>query len=158
MGANWAAYILLAHLADRTHSAGAIHSPHILMLSGVGPAAHLKEHNIPVVHNLPGVGSHLTDHIVIDLHYQDKTKSSLSFLNVKPKPFWDSVKTMQALLQWQLTGTGPMTTNVGVISFVTLGCNAQNAHRSERQLHSFAQTTEPCSLVPSSGPNLILRM
>ena len=41
---------------------GAIHSPHLLMLSGIGPAAHLREHGIEVVHDLPGVGRNLQDH------------------------------------------------------------------------------------------------
>ncbi|XP_071530363.1 glucose dehydrogenase [FAD, quinone]-like [Panulirus ornatus] len=43
-------------------SAGAIGSPHILMLSGVGPAHHLHHHGIPVVANVPGVGKNLKDH------------------------------------------------------------------------------------------------
>jgi choline dehydrogenase len=42
--------------------AGAIGSPQILMLSGVGPHAHLQEMGIPVVHHLPGVGQSLQDH------------------------------------------------------------------------------------------------
>ncbi|CAH2005470.1 unnamed protein product [Acanthoscelides obtectus] len=37
-------------------SAGAINSPHLLMLSGVGPANHLKEKGVPVIHDSPGVG------------------------------------------------------------------------------------------------------
>ena len=41
---------------------GAIDSPHILMLSGIGPANHLKEVGISVVHDLPGVGQNLRDH------------------------------------------------------------------------------------------------
>ena len=41
---------------------GAIGSPHILLLSGVGPAEHLREHGIEVVHPLPGVGQSLQDH------------------------------------------------------------------------------------------------
>ena len=41
---------------------GAIGSPQILMLSGVGPHAHLQEMGIPVVHHLPGVGQSLQDH------------------------------------------------------------------------------------------------
>lgn len=44
-------------------SAGAIQSPQLLMLSGVGPAEHLKEHNIEVIHDAPGVGENLQDHI-----------------------------------------------------------------------------------------------
>lgn len=41
---------------------GAINSPQLLMLSGVGPKAELEKHNIPVVHDLPGVGQNLQDH------------------------------------------------------------------------------------------------
>ena len=46
-------------------SAGAVCSPQILMLSGVGPAAHLGEFGIPVVHDAPGVGQNLRDHPVV---------------------------------------------------------------------------------------------
>jgi len=44
-------------------SAGALMSPQLLMLSGIGPAAHLQAHGAPVVHNLPGVGRNLHDHV-----------------------------------------------------------------------------------------------
>lgn len=44
-------------------SAGAIQSPQLLMLSGIGPKDHLKEMNIPVVHDAPGVGQNLQDHV-----------------------------------------------------------------------------------------------
>nr|XP_027212046.1 LOW QUALITY PROTEIN: glucose dehydrogenase [FAD, quinone]-like [Penaeus vannamei] len=43
-------------------SAGAIGSPHLLLLSGVGPAKHLQQHGIPVLVDLPGVGLNLQDH------------------------------------------------------------------------------------------------
>jgi 5-(hydroxymethyl)furfural/furfural oxidase len=43
-------------------SAGALHSPAILMRAGVGPAAHLKDVGVPVVADLPGVGENLMDH------------------------------------------------------------------------------------------------
>ena len=42
--------------------AGAIHSPQLLLLSGVGDATHLREHGIPVVADIPAVGLHLQDH------------------------------------------------------------------------------------------------
>ena len=48
-------------------SAGALNSPQILMLSGLGPAAHLSELGIPVVADLPGVGGNLQDHLYV--HY-----------------------------------------------------------------------------------------
>ena len=44
-------------------SAGSINSPQLLKLSGVGPAAELREHGIALVHDLPGVGENLQDHI-----------------------------------------------------------------------------------------------
>jgi len=50
-------------------SAGAIGSPQILMLSGIGPAAHLKEHGIEVIHDLAGVGENLQDHLYVPLRY-----------------------------------------------------------------------------------------
>jgi choline dehydrogenase len=50
-------------------SAGAIHSPHILMLSGIGEAAHLAEHGIPVVRDLPGVGQNYRDHVAVTVKH-----------------------------------------------------------------------------------------
>jgi choline dehydrogenase len=46
-------------------SSGAIHSPHLLMLSGVGDAEHLRAHGVPVVHDLKGVGQNYRDHVAI---------------------------------------------------------------------------------------------
>jgi choline dehydrogenase len=46
-------------------SAGAIGSPHLLLLSGVGPAAGLASHGVEVVHDLPGVGENLHDHLLV---------------------------------------------------------------------------------------------
>jgi choline dehydrogenase len=43
-------------------SGGVVGSPHLLLLSGVGPAAHLRDVNVPLVHHLPGVGQNLQDH------------------------------------------------------------------------------------------------
>lgn len=48
-------------------SAGALHSPPILLRSGVGPRGHLAELGIPVVHDLPGVGENLKDHPSVTL-------------------------------------------------------------------------------------------
>ncbi len=46
-------------------SLGAIHTPKVLMVSGIGPAAHLAAHAIPVVEDLPGVGQNFQDHILV---------------------------------------------------------------------------------------------
>jgi choline dehydrogenase len=50
-------------------SAGAIGSPQLLLLSGIGPAAHLKELGLPVVLDLPGVGQNLQDHLLTTVTY-----------------------------------------------------------------------------------------
>jgi choline dehydrogenase-like flavoprotein len=50
-------------------SAGVIGSPQILMLSGIGPAAHLKEMGIDVTLDLPGVGANLHDHLMVPLRF-----------------------------------------------------------------------------------------
>ncbi|HUF80149.1 MAG TPA: mycofactocin system GMC family oxidoreductase MftG [Burkholderiales bacterium] len=58
-------------------SAGAIRSPHLLMLSGIGPADHLREFGIPVVCDLPGVGSNLMNHLSAQMTYKVKDGVSL---------------------------------------------------------------------------------
>ena len=50
-------------------SAGAIQSPQLLMLSGVGPVDHLRHLGIPLVHDLPGVGQHLKNHPAVSVRY-----------------------------------------------------------------------------------------
>ena len=52
-------------------AAGAFHSPQRLMLSGVGPADHLRDHGIAVAHELPGVGANLQDHL--EVHMQRRS-------------------------------------------------------------------------------------
>lgn len=61
-------------------SAGAIGSPQLLLLSGVGPRAEIEKHGIALVHELPGVGENLQDHLDIHLTCLDKTRTSVSFL------------------------------------------------------------------------------
>ncbi|ASY56579.1 MULTISPECIES: GMC family oxidoreductase [Sinorhizobium] len=61
-------------------SAGAIGSPHILQLSGIGPAHLLKRHGIEVVHNLPGVGENLQDHLQIRAVYKVGNAKTLNTL------------------------------------------------------------------------------
>jgi choline dehydrogenase len=59
-------------------AAGAIGSPQILQLSGVGPGALLHRHAIPVVHDLPGVGENLHDHLQIRLMYKVRGVTTLN--------------------------------------------------------------------------------
>ncbi len=64
-------------------SSGAVGSPQILLLSGVGPAAHLKKIGIPVVHDLPGVGQNLRDHPLVYVTW--KTKDSYKLEDFGPR-------------------------------------------------------------------------
>lgn len=58
-------------------SGGAINSPQLLLLSGVGPCDELDRHGIVCRHELPGVGENLQDHLDINLIYREKTRKSL---------------------------------------------------------------------------------
>ena len=51
-------------------SAGSVGSPHLLLLSGVGPAEELSRHGVPVVRDLPSVGRDLTDHLLVPLAFE----------------------------------------------------------------------------------------
>jgi choline dehydrogenase len=75
---------------------GVINTPQVLMLSGIGPADHLRALGIPVVADLPGVGQNLQDHPLIDVEYQcnepvtlykaDNFKNILNYLLFKKGP------------------------------------------------------------------------
>lgn len=59
-------------------SASSFNSPKLLMLSGIGPADHLKEHGIEVVHDLPGVGQNLQDHLEVWVQQECTQKITLN--------------------------------------------------------------------------------
>ncbi len=53
-------------------TAGAFHSPHILMLSGIGPATELEGHGIKVLHDRPGIGENYQDHAMLHMGFQGR--------------------------------------------------------------------------------------
>lgn len=61
-------------------SAGALNSPKLLLLSGIGPAKHLRSHDIPVVVDLPGVGQNFHDHLLVNVSYAAKKEQSPQIL------------------------------------------------------------------------------
>jgi choline dehydrogenase len=79
--------------------AGAIASPQILQRSGVGPAALLEKLDIPVVHDLPGVGENLQDHLEMYLQYACTQPVSLY-----PSLLWWNQPAIGA--EWMFNGTG----------------------------------------------------
>ncbi len=88
--------------AEVVLSAGAIGSPQILMLSGIGPGAHLREFGIDVRVDSPGVGQNLQDHPVSGTYFHTKDTSDLA-----------EYLTMGNVLKAQKAGRGPLTSNVG---------------------------------------------
>jgi choline dehydrogenase len=83
-------------------SAGALQSPQLLQLSGIGPAGLLQGHGIDVVHDLPGVGQNLQDHLQFRLMYRVS----------KPITTNDDLRTLSGQarigLKWLINGTGPL--------------------------------------------------
>ena len=67
--------------AEVVLGAGSIGSPHILLLSGLGPTAHLEDMGIPVVHDLPGVGRNLRDHPQVPVTLKTREGVHLSGLD-----------------------------------------------------------------------------
>ena len=85
-----------------TLCAGAIDSPKLLLLFGIGPAEELQEFDIPVIQDLPGVGKNLHDHLWLELVSMQKIEGHHRSLSiVSPEKF------QEAMSQWSANGTGP---------------------------------------------------
>jgi len=82
-------------------SGGAVNSPQLLMLSGIGPPDHLIEAGIDVVADSPGVGANLSDHPAVPVVWSTPRIRGL----------WEKTGNVGAL-RWQLTHRGPLTSNV----------------------------------------------
>jgi choline dehydrogenase-like flavoprotein len=87
-------------------SAGAFGSPQLLMLSGIGPAAHLREHGIDVVHDLPGVGANLHDHVDVVMVVDAPKMTELFGLSLR-----GVASLLRGVGQWRRERSGPLTTN-----------------------------------------------
>ncbi|SDI62432.1 choline dehydrogenase [Actinokineospora alba] len=83
-------------------SGGAINSPQLLMLSGIGPADHLRDLGIDVAVASAGVGGNLHDHPAAPVIWTTKGTTDLA-----------DFSTPRRLIQWQTTGRGPLTSNIG---------------------------------------------
>ena len=80
-------------------AASSINSPKLLMLSGIGPAAHLAEHGVEVIADRPGVGANLQDHLEIYMQFAAAQPVTLY-------KYWNLFGKAWVGTQWMLTGGG----------------------------------------------------
>ena len=84
--------------------AGAMGTPQVLQLSGIGPKAVLERVGVPVVADLPAVGENLQDHLAV--HVQHRCTQPVSLVAMRQKHRWPLIAA-----QWLLSGTGPGASN-----------------------------------------------
>ncbi len=137
-------------------AAGAINSPHLLLLSGIGPADELKATGVPTVLDLPGVGKNLHDHLNVNI--VQRTTRAIT-LDGKDR----GLASIAVALQWLLRGTGPGTSNVaeaGAFVVSRLGAAtpdieyhfipAQVVNHARTRLDGHGVTLHACCLRPQS--------
>ena len=86
-------------------SAGSINTPHLLQLSGIGPKAALRKASVPLVHDSPGVGENLQDHVGVSYFY----KSKVPTLNDQLRPVLGKI---YQGLRYIFTRRGPLSLSV----------------------------------------------
>lgn len=144
--------------------AGAIGSPHILQLSGIGAAQDLKPHGIEVQHNLPGVGHNLQDHLQIRTVYQVE---GVETLNELASTLWGKAS---FALEYAFKRSGPMSmapSQLGIFtksdptrehSNIQFHVQPLSLEAFGQPLHDFpAITASVCNLNPTSRGSVILK-
>ncbi len=148
--------------------AGSVGSPHLLQLSGLGPAALLQQHGIEVRQDLPGVGANLQDHLQIRSVYRIRADGRRNVtLNTMANSFWGKARIG---LEYALRRTGPMSMAPSQLGAFT---RSDASHRYPNlqyhvqplsldafgePLHDFnAFTASVCNLNPSSRGTVQLR-
>ena len=134
-------------------SAGAIGSPQILQLSGIGPGALLQAHGIPVLHDLPGVGENLHDHLQIRIQY--KVKNTVT-LNDRARSLFGRMKMG---LEYFLFHTGPLTMPPSQLGAFARSDPSQPSaniewHVQPLSLDKFGEPLHPFSAITPSVCNL----
>jgi choline dehydrogenase len=142
---------------------GAIASPHLLLLSGIGPAEHLQAVGVPVVHDLPAVGGNLQDHFQARLQFRvNKPVSMNSRTNSLFGQFLMGA-------EFALRRTGPLTVSAGTSGlFARVLPTSEtpdvqyhflpfSADKTMEKLHDFpGMTISACQLRPESRGTISL--
>lgn len=145
-------------------SGGAINSPQILMLSGVGDKEELQQHNIPLVKHLPGVGKNLQDHLQIRTIY--KVNKPITLNDEVSNP----LRKMMMGVEYALFRTGPLTMAASQVCIFTKTDNDMSrpdiqyhlqplsADKPADGTHDFsAFTASVCQLRPTSTGSIQLK-
>ncbi len=126
--------------------AGAVSSPKLLQLSGIGPAPLLRRHGIPVEVDSPAVGAHLQDHLAVSYYYKSREPT----LNDLLHPFSGKAR---AALRYLLTRSGPLSLSVNQCGgFVR---SSDSAQRPDMQLYfnPFTYATSNVGRRPVNRPH-----
>ncbi len=145
-------------------SAGAVGSPQILQLSGIGPAAHLRAHGVEVLHDAPGVGENLQDHLQIRAVFK---VSGAKTLNTLAGNLFGKAKIG---LEYALRRSGPMSMSPSQLGAFTRSDPSRSHANLEyhvqplsleafgEPLHKFpAITASVCNLNPTSRGSVRIR-
>lgn len=145
--------------------AGALQSPQLLQLSGVGPAVLLKKFDIPMVLDLPGVGANLQDHLQVRLMYEVSEKITT---NDELNSWWGKMKMG---LQWIISRTGPLAVGINLAGMFCRALPEENAtpdtqfhfatvsaEHAAGNVHAFSGCTySVCQLRPESRGNVSIQ-
>jgi choline dehydrogenase len=145
-------------------SGGAINSPQVLLLSGVGPRAELERHGIPLAHELPGVGQNLQDHLDVVVAHRECRRASYGFaLSFLPRLF-------EGIVEYNRHGRGFLTSNLAeaggfVKSDPALPLPNLQYHltatilddHGRRIWHGYGYSLHVCDLRPKSRGHLSLK-
>jgi choline dehydrogenase len=138
-------------------AAGAVGSPQILQLSGIGPASLLRQHDIAVVHDAPGVGENLQDHLQLRMAFKIQGAKTLNTMAGN----W--VGKMKIGMQYMMSRSGPMSMAPSQLGAFTRSDSSQaspnleyhvqplSLERFGAPLHPFpAFTASVCNLRPTA--------
>jgi choline dehydrogenase len=143
---------------------GAINSPQLLMLSGIGPARHLQDMGIEAVHELPGVGANLQDHFQTRFVYKCKFPVTVNDIMMS------RLKMARMGLQYLMFRNGPLTVSAGQvgifaktrpdlpspdIQFHFIGFSSDRPAQGLHKFSGFMQSV--CQLRPESRGEILLK-
>jgi choline dehydrogenase len=143
---------------------GAVNSPQLLMLSGVGPAEHLQALGVDVTYDLPGVGRNLQDHFQARFAYKCKYPVTVNDVMMS------KVKMARMALQYLLFRSGPLTVSAGTVGIFTrtrpelaspdiqfhfIGFSSDRPAEGLHKFSGFMQNV--CQLRPESRGEILLK-